>query len=75
MANGRSQQPFPPTSSASSTIAGLGDAVLEFVDGSAYGGISFGAHNKSVAGECVFQTGNELEIELRLPALIAYFHH
>jgi len=33
------------------------DAVLELVDGSAFRGISFGANAKSVAGECVFQTG------------------
>ena len=33
------------------------DAVLELSDGSAYRGISFGAESKSVAGECVFQTG------------------
>lgn len=34
------------------------DAVLELSDGSAYRGISFGAQDKSVAGECVFQTGS-----------------
>lgn len=33
------------------------DAVLEFSDGSIFRGISFGAEGKSVAGECVFQTG------------------
>ncbi|KII84749.1 hypothetical protein PLICRDRAFT_45557 [Plicaturopsis crispa FD-325 SS-3] len=33
------------------------DAVLELGDGSAFRGISFGAEGKSVAGECVFQTG------------------
>ncbi|KAK1216897.1 Carbamoyl-phosphate synthase [Marasmius sp. AFHP31] len=33
------------------------DSVLELSDGSAYRGISFGAQGKSVAGECVFQTG------------------
>lgn len=33
------------------------DGILELVDGSAYRGISFGAEGKSVAGECVFQTG------------------
>lgn len=36
---------------------GMNDGILEFVDGSAYRGISFGAEGKSVAGECVFQTG------------------
>lgn len=33
------------------------DGVLELSDGSAFRGISFGAQGKSVAGECVFQTG------------------
>lgn len=33
------------------------DAVLELQDGSAFKGISFGAEARSVAGECVFQTG------------------
>jgi len=33
------------------------DAVLELIDGTAFSGISFGAQCKSVAGECVFQTG------------------
>ena len=33
------------------------DAVLELADGTAFRGISFGAEGKSVAGECVFQTG------------------
>ena len=33
------------------------NAVLELSDGSAFQGISFGATDKSVAGECVFQTG------------------
>lgn len=32
-------------------------ATLLLKDGTAYNGISFGAE-KSVAGECVFQTGN-----------------
>lgn len=31
--------------------------VLEFADGTAYEGISFGAPGKSISGECVFQTG------------------
>ncbi|KAH8109140.1 carbamoyl-phosphate synth [Phellopilus nigrolimitatus] len=34
-----------------------GNAVLELSDGTAFQGISFGATEKSVAGECVFQTG------------------
>ncbi|KAK0532788.1 Carbamoyl-phosphate synthase [Tilletia horrida] len=33
------------------------DMVLELADGTALNGISFGAPNKSVSGECVFQTG------------------
>ncbi|KAG1744993.1 uncharacterized protein EDB91DRAFT_1122034 [Suillus paluster] len=33
------------------------EAVLKLNDGSAFRGISFGAEDKSVAGECVFQTG------------------
>jgi carbamoyl-phosphate synthase/aspartate carbamoyltransferase len=33
------------------------DGVLELSDGSAFRGVSFGAEGKSVAGECVFQTG------------------
>lgn len=35
----------------------MNEGILELVDGSAYRGISFGAEGKSVAGECVFQTG------------------
>lgn len=34
------------------------DAILELQDGAAYAGVSFGALGKSVAGECVFQTGD-----------------
>ena len=33
------------------------DAILELADGTAFRGISFGAEGKSIAGECVFQTG------------------
>lgn len=33
------------------------NAVLELADGSKYDGVSFGATGKSIAGECVFQTG------------------
>lgn len=33
------------------------NAVLELADGTRYEGISFGAAGKSIAGECVFQTG------------------
>ncbi|KAF7290659.1 Bifunctional pyrimidine biosynthesis protein [Mycena indigotica] len=47
--------PLPPiVSSADSQV--VEDAILELSDGSALRGISFGAQ-KSVAGECVFQTG------------------
>jgi carbamoyl-phosphate synthase/aspartate carbamoyltransferase len=35
----------------------VADAILELSDGSTYRGIGFGAEGKSVAGECVFQTG------------------
>lgn len=35
------------------------DAVLELADGTAFRGISFGAEGKSIAGECVFQTGEQ----------------
>lgn len=60
----------PTLSRTPSTVAGIPaapvtapnegtsvDAVLELSDGSAFRGISFGAEGKSVAGECVFQTG------------------
>lgn len=33
------------------------DAILELADGATYSGISFGARDKSISGECVFQTG------------------
>ena len=33
------------------------DGILELIDGTAYRGFSFGAEGKSIAGECVFQTG------------------
>lgn len=54
-ANGNPVQPvcFAPTQVRHS----LFDAVLELSDGAAYRGVSFGAEDKSVAGECVFQTG------------------
>ncbi|KAF8928650.1 hypothetical protein BGZ58_009471 [Dissophora ornata] len=42
----------PPCEQADATVATL---VLQ--DGSSYQGISFGAETKSIAGECVFQTG------------------
>ncbi|KAF8906981.1 carbamoyl-phosphate synthase [Gymnopilus junonius] len=51
--------PASPVTSASlrEDAPEMSDAVLELADGSAYRGISFGAEGKSVAGECVFQTG------------------
>ena len=39
----------------------IADAVLELGDGSTYRGIGFGAEGKSVAGECVFQTGESVD--------------
>ena len=54
-ANGQPAPPvtFAPLQSGNS----IQDAVLELGDGTAYRGISFGADGISVAGECVFQTG------------------
>ncbi len=52
--------PAPPIASPhlrASETKHAPDAVLEFIDGTAFRGISFGAREKSVAGECVFQTG------------------
>lgn len=52
------QIPAPPvTSPPIQGEAPPSDVVLELNDGSAFSGISFGAEGKSVAGECVFQTG------------------
>lgn len=48
-----------PTRAAITSLESDIDAVLELSDGSAYQGISFGAEGKSIAGECVFQTGKE----------------
>lgn len=50
-------RPLPAASLSHSDPDASGNAVLELGDGSAYSGISFGAPDKSVAGECVFQTG------------------
>ncbi|KAI0065216.1 carbamoyl-phosphate synth [Artomyces pyxidatus] len=52
--------PAPPVTAPSQQGTGLKiilDAVLELADGTAFRGISFGAEHKSIAGECVFQTG------------------
>ena len=46
------------------------DGVLELSDGSAFRGVSFGAEGKSVAGECVFQTG-----ALVFAAMFSVFRH
>jgi carbamoyl-phosphate synthase/aspartate carbamoyltransferase len=56
--NGHADGDSPPRLVApASSVSAASDAVLELGDGSAYSGISFGAPGKSVAGECVFQTG------------------
>ena len=53
--------PAPPVTAPHSQVHGAAtssvEAVLELSDGSSFRGISFGAERKSVAGECVFQTG------------------
>ncbi|KAF7796439.1 hypothetical protein EIP86_007616 [Pleurotus ostreatoroseus] len=49
--------PAPPVVPTTSGEAHTTDAVLELADGTAFRGFSFGAEGKSVAGECVFQTG------------------
>ena len=49
--------PAPLVAATSQNEGVLTDAVLELADGTVFRGISFGASNKSVAGECVFQTG------------------
>lgn len=53
--------PAPPVTAPSTQNedAIVLDAVLELSDGTAFRGISFGAESKSVAGECVFQTGTD----------------
>lgn len=63
-------QPTPLATSAifhdetSPTESNALEAVLELSDGTSCRGISFGAEGRSVAGECVFQTG-----AFMLPAL------
>ncbi|KAF7328960.1 Bifunctional pyrimidine biosynthesis protein [Mycena venus] len=52
-----SNGPAPPIVASAKSPEIAEDAVLELSDGSAFRGISFGAQGKSVAGECVFQTG------------------
>lgn len=52
-ANGLPAPPITPPQNDQVTS----EAVLELADGTAFRGISFGAEGKSVAGECVFQTG------------------
>ena len=58
--NGGNGIPAPPASVAFDNDTGSskdGNAVLELADGSVFQGFSFGGPGKSVAGECVFQTG------------------
>jgi carbamoyl-phosphate synthase/aspartate carbamoyltransferase len=50
-------RPAPPVMATSSDGAAYPEAVLELADGTAFRGLSFGAEGKSIAGECVFQTG------------------
>ena len=50
---------YAPTASTSK----IDSMVLEFEDGTAYEGVSFGAQGKSVSGECVFQTGQLYELQ------------
>ena len=62
LARSNSQSPsgFPAPPVAAITTQNeqaLRDGVLELADGTAFQGISFGAEGKSIAGECVFQTG------------------
>jgi hypothetical protein len=52
--------------------AGL-DMVLDLADGTSYTGISFGAEGKSVSGECVFQTGENIAGSVILNALLYSF--
>ncbi|KAG5634854.1 hypothetical protein H0H81_000508 [Sphagnurus paluster] len=51
--------PAPPVTAAPTQADGSEqpEGILELADGSAFRGISFGAQRKSIAGECVFQTG------------------
>jgi hypothetical protein len=50
----------PPTLTEWDESMAEPDMVLELADGLALSGNSFGATGKSVAGECVFQTGEFL---------------
>jgi len=43
------------------------DSALHLADGSVFSGISFGAEGKSVAGECVFQTGEPRSMRSSCP--------
>lgn len=47
-------------------VESYSNAVLELSDGTLYTGISFGAEQKSVAGECVFQTGMYYAISISI---------
>ncbi|EIN06928.1 carbamoyl-phosphate synthase [Punctularia strigosozonata HHB-11173 SS5] len=52
-----SPAPWATTPIARDGSTRIVDGVLELSDGTAYRGTSFGVEGKSVAGECVFQTG------------------
>ncbi|KAF8590407.1 carbamoyl-phosphate synth [Ramaria rubella] len=47
----------PPVIAKDSALTTPLEATLELGDGTVFRGVSFGAEGKSVAGECVFQTG------------------
>ncbi|GLB42734.1 putative carbamoyl-phosphate synthase small chain, CPSase domain [Lyophyllum shimeji] len=57
--SGLANLPAPPVTAAPVHADGTEqqEGILELADGSAFRGISFGAEGKSIAGECVFQTG------------------
>lgn len=67
--NGFLPSPIAATSDENQTQ----DAVLELADGTAFRGFSFGAEGKSVAGECVFQTGSSFHCLDNRSALIQSF--
>ncbi|TFK22828.1 aspartate carbamoyltransferase [Coprinopsis marcescibilis] len=49
--------PAAPVTGPAQDDESVVDGILELTDGTVYSGISFGAEGKSIAGECVFQTG------------------
>ena len=58
-----------PASSSTSTPR----MVLELADGTAFQGFSFGAVDKSISGECVFQTGEYLRLSFLLLLIFLYY--